>query len=187
MDQQDAQTDDDLMAEFQGGSVAAFEELVRRYQARLTVYAETMTADGPAADDVAQETFVRVFEQRREYVASGHFRAWIYKIARNLCVDRFREPALFSLDVDVPLLLWSGLKRTEDVSEQLRKLEESEQLARLGREARRLPGPMRDVVLLRYYHGLKTREIADVIGCPVGTVKSRLHYALERLQRMVSR
>lgn len=178
--------DDELMRAFQNGEVDAFEALFERYRSPLSAFALGSTGEPATAEDVAQETFIRVYEQHKEYVPTGHFRAWIYTIARNLCCDRFREPVLVGLDLDIPLVLWSGHRRSEETARWKEKTEHSERMGRLGQGVDQLPPPMREVVTLKYYHGLKAREIAEVQDCPVGTVKSRLHYALKRLGEIIS-
>ena len=179
-------TDDDLMRKFQEGDVEAFEELLGRYQAPLAAFAEGLTGDPGGADDVVQETFVRVYEQRADYIPTGRFRAWIYTIARNLCRDRFRCPAPVPFNLDIPLVLWSGLKRRPETDGWAERAERSDRLRKIGQAATQLADPQKEAVMLKYYHGLGVKEIAEVQGCPVGTVKSRLHYALRRIEQMVS-
>lgn len=176
-------SDDCLMQAFQGGDVDAFEELVRRYRGRLAAFAESQLHDPSAADDVVQETFLRVYQEHRDYIPRGRFRAWAYTIARNLCRDRFRALARRRYDPDMPLILLTGLAREGDGPD--RDEEEEWRLERVRSAAAELPEPMRQVVQLKYYHGLTAREIAELQDCPVGTVKSRLHYALKRIGAVV--
>ncbi len=186
MDPAGSKTDDELMRDFQGGDVGAFEELVRRYRARLYAFAESMTHDPGAADDVVQETLVTVFEQQADYIPMGRFRAWVYTIARNLCRDRFREPSPVRFSADMPLILWSGVARTRGAERWSQETERTERLERVGEAAGELPKPQREAVMLKYYHGLKLREIAEIQGCPLGTAKSRVHYGLKAIENIVS-
>ncbi len=128
---------------------------------------------------------MRVYEERRDYIPMGRFRAWIYTIARNLCCDRFREPRPVRFDLDMPLILWSGVDPTSAYAS-WQETAADERLAKIGQAAEQLPPLMREAVTLKYYHALKLKEIAQVQDCPVGTVKSRLHYALKRMARMVA-
>jgi RNA polymerase sigma-70 factor (ECF subfamily) len=180
------ESDDDLMRDFQAGNVEAFEELVGRYHAPLYAFADRFVGDRSAADDVVQEAFLRVYEERADYIASGHFRAWLYTIARNLCLDRLRRRDFLPLDLDMPLILWSGLRRTPEVEGWEEETERSMRLEAIGRAANELPARQREAVLLKYYHGLKVDEIAEVQECPAGTVKSRLHYGLRAIRKIVA-
>jgi RNA polymerase sigma-70 factor (ECF subfamily) len=178
-------SDDDLMRAFQEGDTPAFEELVRRYRARLAAFAQSHLRDASAADDVVQETFVRVYEEHRDYIPRGRFKAWVYTIARNLCCDRFRATARTTFDLDMPIILWTGLGQA-DGEPPAAEDEPDERLTRIRAAADELPEPMRETVQLKYYHGLKAREIAQIQDCPLGTVKSRLHYALKRIGEAVT-
>ena len=186
MENGNVSSDDDLMRAFQSGDVEAFEKLVERWRGPLWAFASGMTSDPATVDDIVQETFVRIYEQHRDYIATGRFRPWIYTIARNLCRDRFRQPTVRSLDLDAPLILWSRLDGTTRRARSEAGQDRGDRIGRIARAAEDLSEPMREVVLLKYYHGLKAKEIAEVAGCPVGTVKSRLHYALKRIERMVA-
>ncbi|KPJ69668.1 MAG: hypothetical protein AMS14_11410 [Planctomycetes bacterium DG_20] len=179
------ESDDGLMRAFQRGDVGAFETLVRRYHAPLTAFTESLTGDPSEADDVVQMTFVKVYEHYRDYIPMGRFRAWIYAVARNLCMDTLRQPRPASLDLDMPLVLWSGTRGYVERTSNEAWAERSAQLNQIRRAADRLPAAMKEAVELKYVHGLKAREIAEVQKCPVGTVKSRLHRALQRLGQMV--
>jgi RNA polymerase sigma-70 factor (ECF subfamily) len=184
MGQRPPKGDDQWMREFQEGDVPAFEELLARWRGPLLALARSLTEDWATADDIVQETFVRVYEQRREYIPSGRFPSWICTIARNLCYDKLREPAPLALEPDMPLVLWLGASggRPEPATESVA----DERLAQVERAAEKLPPPMREAVMLKYYHGLKIKEIAEIQDCPAGTVKSRLHYARKRMEELVS-
>ena len=179
-------SDDDLMRAFQGGEVEAFEALVARYQKPLAVFVHSRTAESATTDDIVQETFIRVYEHHRDYIPSGRFRAWVYAIARNLCCDKSREPTFRSFDLDMPVLLWSGLRPVSHGPGIDEGAGDSERLERVSQAAELLRPLMREAVILRYYHGLKLAEIAEVQDCPVGTVKSRLHYAVRRMKKSLS-
>lgn len=179
-------TDDDLMRALQSGDAGAFEMLVERYRHRLSAFVSGMAHDPATVDDVVQETFIRVYEGRGDYIPTGHFKAWAYTIARNLCMDRFRRPVVRSLDLNMPLVLWSWPGGGADGQPADEWAARDEQLERIRKAAENLSGPMREVVRLKYYHGLKLKEIAEITGSPLGTVKSRLHHALKRIRKMIA-
>lgn len=164
---------------------AAFAQLVERWERPIQRLCTRMTGDLHRAEDLAQEAFARVFARRRDYEPGGRFSTWLWRIAVNLCHDelrrRKRRPEL-SLDGDDSDEPERGERSLPDPglspAEFTEKLEQAEQV----REALlRLPDPLRTVVILRHYEGLKFGEIAEVLGIPEGTVKSRMFEALSRL------
>ncbi|GBD36660.1 ECF RNA polymerase sigma factor SigW [bacterium HR36] len=177
------------MAQLQKGCKEALGELLRRYERELYSYLRRFTGDATLAEDIFQNTFLHVLERAEQYQPGRPVRPWLYAIATNLAIDALRRGARRQA---------ASLERTADFGryegtgsllqslrgpgkEPLESLEEKER-ARLVQEALlQLPEPMRAVVLLAYFRGLKYREIAEILGIPVGTVKSRLHVALRRL------
>jgi RNA polymerase sigma-70 factor (ECF subfamily) len=185
-------TDEELMSRFRGGQRDAFGLLVRRYERELYGYLCRYLGDASLADDVFQNTFVQVFVKADQFEDGRQVRPWLYTIATNQAIDALRragrQPAV-SLDGQLaeggegeprPLLELleargpGPLDQTED--------EERRLLVRAAVD--RLPELFKQVVVLAYYQGLKYREIADVLAVPVGTVKSRLHAALVKLQEL---
>jgi RNA polymerase sigma-70 factor (ECF subfamily) len=133
---------------------------------------------GSAADDVFQETWIRVVRARESFDTERRFSAWLYQIANNLCRDRYRRVDAMRRAVDS--------FRTED--ETLR--EPSESLALPDRDVMRervlaLPDRLREVLVLRYYEDLGEEEMARVLGVPRGTIKSRLHAAVKALRERI--
>lgn len=163
---------------------AAFARLVERWEGPIQRLCARMTGDLHRAEDLAQEAFSRVFSRRRDFEPSGRFSTWLWRIAINLCHDelrrRQRRPE-WSLDAmteeggNGESALTSEAPSPAEIVE---RLEEAEQVRRA---LLRLPETLRSVVILRHYEGLKFAEIADVLGIPEGTVKSRMFEALERL------
>ncbi len=182
-------SDEDLLARFARGQTEAFGVLVRRYERELYGYLRRYLGDGTLAEDVFQNTFVQLYAKLDQYEPGRPVRPWLYTIATHQAIDALRRngrhPTL-SLDQNqaetgegefqslVELLEARGPSPLEAV-----QAEERRQRVRAGVE--RLPDLLRQVVLLAYYQGLKYREIADALGIPVGTVKSRLHAALMKL------
>lgn len=162
-----------LLAAAQAGDTAAFKSIVDRYHSTVVGLAYGLIGDPAAAEDVAQETFVRAwrhlprFEPRRR----GSLKAWLCRIAHNRAMDLARR----ARPVELPEQLSDpGPSPFESAS--------SNETGRLVREAvLRLPGHCRGALVLREYQGLTYREIADVLDIPIGTVMSRLHDARRRL------
>ena len=189
-DQLTACSDEDLLAAFRQGQREAFGVLVRRYEGELYGYLRRYLGDAELADDVFQNTFLQVFTKIRQYELGRPVRPWLYTIATNQAIDALRRASrhqALSLDqereelrgADMPQLLGFLETRGPSPLEHVQG-EERRQLVRAGVE--RLPAFLRQVVILAYYQGLPYKDIADVMGIPVGTVKSRLHAALMRLQ-----
>lgn len=169
------------------GDAAAFESLVHRYETELFSYLRRYLGSAEMAEDVFQATFLQVHLKKEQFEEGRRFRPWLYTIATNQAIDaqrRNRRHRMVSLDNrtggedDVGSLveMLSGSERTAD--EQM----ESEEAREWVRSAvDELPDGLKQALLLVYHKGMKYREAADVLGIPVGTVKSRLHSAVLKL------
>jgi RNA polymerase sigma-70 factor (ECF subfamily) len=169
------------------GDAGAFERLVRRYESPLFNYTCRLLGNRADAQDVFQETFLRVFKHRARYRAGAPVRPWFYRIATNLCRDRLRyrrRHGATSLDVPAqgdlegrPLAdtLANGHPKP-DAEARGKELEQ-----RLAQAIGRLPLKQRSVFLLARYHGMAYGEIARSLRIPTGTVKSRMNKAVSFL------
>ena len=162
-------TDEELIGRVGVGDQDALAELCRRYERPLYRFLARHTG-GRDVEDLYQETWLRAVRAAPRFDPSRRFSTWVFQIAVNLCRDWHRRPPPEPVEPD------DNLASTSDAPE-----------ARI--DARRLlaalPEAQRTVLLLRYYHGLSEEEAAEVLACPRGTVKSRLHAARERLGRFV--
>ena len=189
-------TDEELLTRFRSGQQEAFGLLVRRYERDLYGYLRRYLRDDTLADDVFQNTFLQVVSKVGQYDSSRPARPWLYAIAHHQAIDALRRAgrhALVSLDAgsadsggangegngESGSLLDLLQGRTPDPLDHVQG-EERRLLVRQSVDG--LPDLLRQVVVLAYYQGWKYREIADSLGIPVGTVKSRLHAALLKLQ-----
>jgi RNA polymerase sigma-70 factor, ECF subfamily len=182
-------SDEELLSRFGRGQREVFGALVRRYERELYGYLRRYLGDPNLADDVFQATFLQVFVKSGQYEAGRPVRPWLYTIATNQAIDALRRagrhPAV-SLDQttsengdgEVRSLLEMIESRETGPLDQT-QAEERRVLVRAGVE--QLPEFLKQVVILAYFQGLKYREIAEILGVPVGTVKSRLHTALLKL------
>jgi RNA polymerase sigma-70 factor (ECF subfamily) len=187
-------TDEALMVRFQSGERSAFAVLVRRYQTPLYNFALRQLRSPPGAEEVVQDAFVRVVQGAADFKHAARFSTWLYTIARNLCVDHIRKRALRqhpSLDAPgggardstAPTLADETADRTANVE---RTVVAGEIRQRVLSAVEMLPDDQREVFLLREVSNLPFREIAEIVGAPENTVKSRMRYALERLQEALS-
>ncbi|HCU23959.1 MAG TPA: RNA polymerase sigma factor [Deltaproteobacteria bacterium] len=182
-------SDEALMVAFQKGDSAAFEELIRRHKNGVFNFIVRFLGNREVAEEVFQESFLKIHQASERYSPHGKFTTWLYTIVRNLCVDTFRRRKIrdaVSLDdrgenserslgealagSDVPADILSSASQIEAVLEQaLEKLNEDQ----------------KEVFLLREKEGFKFEEIAEMTGVSVNTVKSRMRYALESLRRVL--
>jgi RNA polymerase sigma-70 factor (ECF subfamily) len=182
-------SDEELLALFRQGTREAFGAMVRRYEGELYGYLRRYLGDRDLADDVFQNTFLQVYTKIHHYESGRPVRPWLYAIATNQAIDALRRQGRHQTvrlhaegdadDADTPQLLALLESRGPGPLEQVQD-EERKQLIRGSVE--RLPDFLKQVVILAYYQGLKYKDVADILGIPVGTVKSRLHTALGKLQ-----
>jgi RNA polymerase sigma-70 factor (ECF subfamily) len=183
-------TDEELLRRFRGGQAEAFGLLVRRYQQELYGYLRRYLNDAALAEDVFQNTFLQLYQKADQYQADRPVRPWLYTIATHQAIDALRRAGrrpTVSLDqlreVDPKGESQSLLDVMEAAGgDPFEHLEEAERRDRVRQSLAELPEHLRSTVILAYYQGLKYREIAEILGIPVGTVKSRLHVALGKLQ-----
>lgn len=167
----------------------AFAQLVRRWEGPIQRLCTRMTGDPHKAEDLAQETFARLYAHRKDYQASGKFSTFLWRIALNLCHDELRrmkrrgESSLNADDGEGNNPLLDAVEGNEP-SPAARLIEEER--ARWVRSAlMQLPETYRSVLVLRHYENLKFREIAEVLDIPEGTVKSRMTEAINQLSRLL--
>jgi len=173
-----AREDEWLAVRCQLGERQAFDELIERWGEPIWRYVRRLTGSNDAADDVAQNVWLRVLRGIHKLRDGSRLRAWLFGIARRTLMDRLREqyaaPDVRAIDdVDLP-----AVDTTEDMETDLTAVE---------RELARLPVVEREVLTLFYLRELSLDEVADVLGVPVGTVKSRLFRARRILRREVER
>jgi len=180
-------SDEDLMARVAEDDDRAFTELVGRFQGRVTNLISRVLNDRGASDDLAQEVFVRVFVHRRNYRRGSKFSTWVFTIAANLAKNeirrRVRRRNLFSLDA-LTEMLNDSIPELADPAESSESGLEREQLqGEVGRAIATVPEKYRLALVLRDIEGLAYEEIAEVLGVPGGTVRSRINRARSMLKR----
>ena len=180
-------TDEALMHRFQQSDPDAFAPLMRRHLGGVHHFVVRYVAPGAGAEDLTQEIFLRVVEQAAEFKHEARFSTWLYAIARNLCIDTLRKQAhRRHASLDEPSADGGSLgERVGDEHPRSggeRVAQGRQVAARIDEALVRLPEEQREVFLLREIASLPFHEIAAITGAPENTVKSRMRYALERLQ-----
>ncbi|KAB2888946.1 MAG: RNA polymerase sigma factor [Kofleriaceae bacterium] len=182
------EADEDLMVRYQQGEVRAFEILLGRHRKSVFNFILRYVGDKETAEDLLQETFMRVIKGADAYKRQAKFTTWLYTIARNLCVDQTRRrkhrrhaslDAPMAADDDSGTLL-DVLPSSEMASD--RKSVNKQLYQRLQGAIGALSEEQREVFLMREFLDMPFKQIADVVGVPENTVKSRMRYALEKLR-----
>lgn len=178
----DEPSDEALMLQYRDGDADAFEALYARHKGALYRYCLRHSAERSTAEETFQDVWMRVIGARRRYEPRARFKTWLYRIARNRVIDRYRaaNPGRFqSLDDDDEP---TGEPAASPASEPDRRLESSRRVARLESLLTALPAEQRDAFLLHEEAGLGLDEIAELSGVGRETAKSRLRYALRKLR-----
>jgi RNA polymerase sigma-70 factor (ECF subfamily) len=186
----DTSSDEELLSRFCDGEREAFGILLRRYERELYGYLRRYLGDSELAEDVFQNTFLALYQKSGQYEAGRPVRPWLYTIATHQAIDALRRNnrhQALSLDQHQKELPDGEVRSLLELLENrgpgpLDMVQGEERREKVRASVDRLPDFLRQVVVLAYYQGLKYREIADILGIPVGTVKSRLHAALVKLQ-----
>lgn len=173
--------DRDLVGACQRGERDAFRALFEAYKDKAYSIALRYSGDEASAMDIAQDTFVKLFSSIRDFRGDSAFETWIYRMVVNSCLDyRRRSRRLLPLAED-----FAGSLRVVG-RDSLDELLRNERDARVRAAIDRLSPDLRIAVVLRYTEGLSYDEIAEVLGCSVGTIASRLNRAHKKLERWLS-
>lgn len=174
----------ELVRRARRGEREAFGALVARYQQRVIGVARALVHNPDDAVELAQETFIRAFQNLRTFEGRSSFSTWLYRIASNLAIDWRRRETRYPV------------AHGEEAENELRKIPSGQgdsfgavardELGQRVREAlKQLTPEHRQVILLREMEGLSYEEISDILDCPKGTVMSRLHYARSHLRSLL--
>lgn len=174
----------ELIERARGGDTAAFGILVERYQRRVVGVAMAVVHSQEDALDLAQETFVRAFENVDKFESRSSFSTWLYRIAANIAIDfrrrERRHPTMRGEEAETEIQ-----KLPSRLGDSFRQAQRGEMSQRIRGALDQLTQEHRAVILLREVEGLSYDEISDVLQCPRGTVMSRLHYARNHLREIL--
>lgn len=183
-------TDESLIAAYACGDQTAFSELVQRYGDSVLGYLYHMTGDRDQAEDLFQETFKKVHEKGHTF-RGEHFKSWLFTIATRTAIDagrRRKRQTTISLDQGTDCDLQDGptlaaATAAQDAPDPADEVVREEQKAQVRQAIEALPVKQRATLILTYYQQLSYREVARVLGCSIGTVKTQMSRALGTLAR----
>ena len=181
-----ASSDEELVARSMGGDLDSFNQLVLRWERPIYALAYRVIGREEEARDVAQETFLRAFRALSGFKGQAKFSSWLYRITLNLCRDWIRKEkrtrvlqAPEGLDI---IELAGAATPTETIEQRIGRKD-------LGRAVSKamaaLPEEQRTAIILKEYHGLTFQEIADMLDCPLSTVKTRLYQGLSVVRKQL--
>ena len=177
-------SDEELVARSRGGDLDSFNQLVLRWERPIYALAYRVIGREEDARDVAQETFLRAFRALGGFKGQSKFSSWLYRITLNLCRDwirRERRTPIAQTPEGVDLVELAGeATPSESVEDLVSRKQLSEAVAKA---MSLLPDEQRTAIILKEYHGLTFQEIADLLDCPLSTVKTRLYQGLTVLRR----
>ena len=183
--------DRDIIRRFNEGDIAVFSTLVDRYSQRAYQIAYGILRNPEDAQEVAQDVFVRIYKALPSFRGDAEFTTWMYRIAANLAKNKYRwnrsRGIQREVSIDEPQETEEGGEVKFDVPEPRSRPDEetavSELQERIAQEIEKLPPAYREALVLRNFKELSYEEIASVVGCKLGTIKSRIARAREELRR----
>jgi len=182
--------DDELVARSRRGERDAYRALVERYQRRILTVVIGMVRNPDDAQEVVQETFIRAFRNLKNFKGDSSFYTWLYRIAVNLSIDfqrKDRKRSTVEFDENAPPSSSElGLGSNNLGVDPFQQVRNRELVGKVFDAINDLTPDHRAVILLREVEGLTYEEISEVLGCSMGTVMSRLHYARKKLQARLS-
>ena len=192
-------TDEALIANFrQTKDATYFKSLVRRYEDRLYNAAYRILGNAEEAEEVVQDTCIKLHQNISKFKAQCSFAAWLFRIAHNTCLDKLRHKqrrqgfTLWSFDPNSAIDSAEGddaqfivSQAADEALNPAEKLDLSEQGSMVAESLRQLPETQRTVVVLHDIEGFSYQEISDIVGANLGTVRSRLHYGRLKLRELL--
>ena len=182
------ESDKQLVSRVQKGDKRAFDLLVLKYQYKVSAIVSRYINDREEVNDVVQEAFIKAYRALKNFRGDSQFYTWLYRIAvntaKNYLVARNRRPPASDVDV-ADAEYYSGSDSLKDIASPERQLFRDELKKVVDAAITNLPEELRSAVTLREFEGLSYEDIASVMDCPVGTVRSRIFRAREAIDRKV--
>jgi RNA polymerase sigma-70 factor (ECF subfamily) len=183
-------TDQQLVVRVQEGDKRAFDLLVLKYQLKVHAIVSRFVRDTDEVADVVQEAFIKAYRALPKFRGESQFYTWLYRIAvntaKNYLVSRSRRPPGSDVDID-DAEYYSGSEYLKDLGTPENQIFRDELESVIVKSIAELPEDLRTAVTLREYEGLSYEEIAEIMECPVGTVRSRIFRARETIDTVVGK
>lgn len=184
------ENDRSLLERAKKGDIGAFEQLVEGYQKKVFNITLRMMGNPDDASELTQEVFIRVYRSLRNFKEESQFSTWIYKIATNICLDELRKQKkrkVFSIDEEIKADDGETKRQIADDKPSPETVAEKNEVKKVVKDAiKSLPDEYRLVIVLRDIQGFSYDEIAKIVKCPEGTVKSRINRARKALKDILS-
>ena len=181
-------SDSELVKRVQQGDKRAYDLLVLKYQHRIAGLVSRFISDSHEVQDVTQEAFIKAYKALGSFRGDSQFYTWLYRIAvntaKNYLVSRNRRPPGDDVEVD-EAVYYEGSSSLKDNASPESNLMSEQLMAAVNQAIRKLPEDLRAALTLREYDGLSYEEIAEVMDCPVGTVRSRIFRAREAVDKEI--
>lgn len=177
-------SDEKLLLDFIDGDERAFSLLVDRYKRTIFKFILLRIKDREIASELTQDVFVRIYQSAEKFKFYGKFYSWMMRIAQNICIDFLRKPKILkqdSIDDSENVLKFESLQQFNPE----KALERDEKSFWIQKAIDNLPVGQREAIIFCHYFGFDYKQIAEIHGCPVGTVKSRIHNALRKMQEFL--
>ena len=179
--------DQQLVERVQKGDKQAFDMLVIKYQGRVMSMVSRLVRDHHEAQDIVQEAFIKAYRALPRFRGDSAFYTWLYRIAmntaKNYLVSKGRRPAIGGVELDEAEVV--GIPKLQDIESPERQLLRDELEQVINSAIRKLPDDLRTAITLREFDGLSYEEIAQIMDCPVGTVRSRIFRAREAIDKQI--
>ena len=181
-----ASSDEELVTLSQSGDLDSFNQLVLRWERPIYALAYRVIGREEDARDVAQETFLRAFRALKGFKGQAKFSSWLYRITLNLCRDWIRRERRTPVSQPPEGIDIIELAGEATPSESIEELVGRRQLGRaVSKAMAMLPEEQRTAIILKEYHGLTFQEIAELLDCPLSTVKTRLYQGLSIVRKQL--
>jgi RNA polymerase sigma-70 factor, ECF subfamily len=181
-------TDDELVAKSIGGDAESFNQLILRWERPIYALAYRVIGREEEARDVCQETFLRAFRALPGFKGQAKFSSWLYRIALNLCRDwirRQRRAPVMQIPEGIDVGELAAERGPVESIEDLVSRRELSAVIEVAMSS--LPEEQRTAIILKEYHGMTFQEIAEMQGCPLSTVKTRLYQGLTVIRRQLEK
>ena len=181
------ESDEALMEMLKRGEVAGFDLLVKRYQKPVVNYLYRLTGNFALAEDIAQDSFLMLYRKAKLFHSTGCFKSWFYKIVTNIFRQNLRKKKFDDKQSFVSSVILNDSEKifVNQLQTPAQEIENKEVQSHIRKLISSLPEQQRIAVTLHIFDEFTYKEIADILKCSIGTVKSRIHYGLQTLKEKV--